>query len=123
MKTYYAGRIENGNCEGKNDSTKTLSVQEFQKYVIHKFEEVKVLLEQSNASSVRLLNSLQTYMNPTSKPDGFPDLPLTTEDEFRKLELMLSEKEPDNPDGREAPALAYTYLVHVQKSSFCITSL
>ncbi|XP_071574726.1 uncharacterized protein [Temnothorax nylanderi] len=116
LKTFYASRNETGNpisssvSVGENDSTKILSKQQFQQYVIQRFEEVKALMEQNNASFVRLLNSLQTYMNPTSKPDGLPDLPLTTEDEFRKLELMLSEKVPDNPDGREAPALAYTYL-------------
>ncbi|XP_039308173.1 uncharacterized protein LOC120358330 [Solenopsis invicta] len=67
-----------------------------------------LLLEQSNASSVRLLNSLQTFMNPSSKPDGLPEFPLTTDDEFQKLELMLSEKIEGNPDGQES--LNYTYL-------------
>jgi len=66
-------------------------------------------LEQSNASSVRLLNSLQAFMNPSSKPDGLPEFPLTTDDEFQKLELMLSEKVEGNPDGQES--LSYTYLV------------
>jgi len=128
LKTSNAGRIENSNLislsvsEGENNSTEILSAQQFQKYVIKRFEQIIILLEQSNASSIRVLNSLQMYMNPTSKPDGFPDLPLTTDDEFQKLELMLSEKATDNVDGQEASILAYTYLVYVQKSSFLYSS-
>jgi len=127
LKTFNTG-IENSNLiflsvsERENNSTEILSAKQFQKYVIKRFEQIIVLLEQSNASSIRVLNSLQMYMNPTLKPDGFPDLPLTTDDEFQKLELMLSEKATDNSDDQEASILAYTYLVFVKKSSFLYSS-
>jgi len=50
-----------------------------------------------------------TSLNPTSKPDGLPELPLKNDDDFKKLEELLSIKTVDG--GREIPGPAYTYLI------------
>jgi len=87
----------------------TMSQQQFQKYVIERMEKITILCEQNNACTNRLLQTMMTSLNPTSKPDGLPELPLKNDDDFKKLEELLSIKTVDG--GREIPGPAYTYLV------------
>lgn len=86
-----------------------MSQQQFQKYVIERMEKITILCEQNNACTNRLLQTMMTSLNPTSKPDGLPELPLKNDDDFKKLEELLSIKTVDG--GREIPGPAYTYLV------------
>ncbi|XP_036144454.1 uncharacterized protein LOC118646192 [Monomorium pharaonis] len=87
-----------------------MSQQQFQKYIVERIEKIMVLSEQNNACISRLLQTMSTFLNSTSKRDGLPELPLKNYDDFKKLEEMLSEKTVD-AKGRETPAFAYTYLV------------
>lgn len=87
-----------------------MSQHQFQKYVIEGMEKVKALCEQNNACISRLLQTTLTFLNPISKPDGLPELPLKSNDDFQKLEEILALKTTD-AGGHEIPAPAYTYLV------------
>lgn len=87
-----------------------MSQQQFQKYVVERMEKITILSEQNNACISRLLQTMSTFLSPTSKPDGLPELPLKSDDDFKKLEELLSKKTVD-AGGHEIPAPAYTYLV------------
>lgn len=67
--------------------------QQFQRYVIERMEKLTVLSEQNNACISRLLQTMSTFLNPISKPDGLPKLRLKRDDDFKKLEELLSEKQ------------------------------
>lgn len=87
-----------------------MSQDKFQQYVIEKMEKVVAICEHNNACIGRFLQTTMTFLNPTSKPDGLPELPLKSDDDFQKLKEMLSQKSTD-AGSREIPASAYTYLV------------
>lgn len=86
-----------------------MSQEQFQKYVVERLEKITILSEQSNVCISRLLQSMSTLINPTSKPDGLPELPLKSDDDFNKLEELLCEKV--DAQGHKTPSAAYTYLV------------
>lgn len=77
---------------------RAMSQQQFQECVVEGMEKIS-----------RLLQTMWPFLNPTSKPDGFPELPLKSDDDFKKLEELLSIKAVD-AGGHEIPAPAYTYL-------------
>lgn len=85
------------------------SPEEFQKYVVERLEKITILTEQNNVCINRLLQSMSTLINPTSKPDGLPELPLKSDDEFNQLEELLREKV--DAQGQKTSSPAYTYLV------------
>ncbi|KAM0732804.1 hypothetical protein ACS0PU_000965 [Formica fusca] len=77
---------------------RTMSQQQFQEDVLEGMNNIS-----------RLLQTMSPFTNPTSKPDGFPELPLKSDDDFKKLEELLSKKTV-YAGGHEIPAPAYTYL-------------
>lgn len=76
---------------------------------MERLEKITILTEQNNVCINRLLQSMSTLINPTSKPDGLPELPLKSDDEFNQLEELLREKV--DAQGQKTSSPAYTYLV------------
>lgn len=81
--------------------------------MIQRMEKLMIISEQNHACIGRLLQTVMTFVNPTLKPDGLPELPLKSYEDFKKLEELLSEKTIDT-GGREIPGPAYTYLVQLK---------
>lgn len=107
MWYYFIGSSKD--TQNIDENLGTMSQSQFQKYVIRQMEKITILCEQTNACTSRLLQTMMTSLNPTLKPDGLPELPLKNDDDFKKLERLLSEKTVDRD--QEIPAPAYTYLV------------
>jgi len=53
-------------------------------------ENLIILCEQNSVCISRLLETMQTFLNPTLKPNGLSDLLLKNGSDFKKLKELLS---------------------------------